>query len=420
MYVCQYTLTYARYLHAAGIVMTRQMPFFVLEMENWAFLPSARQAPIELTFELYDKVLTLKRLYDQYGPKQKSALFKVESWFLTHVRRWLASTHEATPEWVSNAIKQDQYRHINENTLHSSSVVDLFTMFHQAVEFVQNLEWPNGLQECRFNTALSKVIGVALEQYTMEMEDMITLDIYPRVARERDESGNFFDRARHQLIGGRPLSKSTSSLEVPADFFVQTCVKFNNIEAARSKLDRLYQSMDVDEVAQMMREYGSQLTAAEKPEEQNYLYSIKIVRAENLPPSDNNGLSDPYIVLEIENKPITRTKTVYETLNPRWDQVFDIWLTEQTVDVLALVYDEDMIGADEECGGVWFKLSPDYFDDYQTHELVLSFVPQGKLILRISMEGEKDDIQFWFGKAFRALKRAENDVAGMIVDKVST
>ncbi|KAG1471384.1 hypothetical protein G6F56_002153 [Rhizopus delemar] len=406
------------YLHAAGIVMTRQMPFFVLEMENWAFLPSARQAPIELTFELYDKVLTLKRLYDQYGPKQKSALFKVESWFLTHVRRWLASTHEATPEWVSNAIKQDQYRHINENTLHSSSVVDLFTMFHQAVEFVQNLEWPNGLQECRFNTALSKVIGVALEQYTMEMEDMITLDIYPRVARERDESGNFFDRARHQLIGGRPLSKSTSSLEVPADFFVQTCVKFNNIEAARSKLDRLYQSMDVDEVAQMMREYGSQLTAAEKPEEQNYLYSIKIVRAENLPPSDNNGLSDPYIVLEIENKPITRTKTVYETLNPRWDQVFDIWLTEQTVDVLALVYDEDMIGADEECGGVWFKLSPDYFDDYQTHELVLSFVPQGKLILRISMEGEKDDIQFWFGKAFRALKRAENDVAGMIVDKM--
>ncbi|KAG0753444.1 hypothetical protein G6F19_012678 [Rhizopus arrhizus] len=172
-----------------------------------------------------------------------------------------------------------------------------------------------------------------------------------------------------------------------------------------------------------MREYGSQVPAATEKsgnEQQNYLYSIKIVRAENLPPSDNNGLSDPYIVFEIDNKPITRTKTVYETLNPRWDQVFDIWLTEQTVDVLALVYDEDMIGADEECGGVWFKLSPDYFDDYQTHELVLSFVPQGKLILRISMEGEKDDIQFWFGKAFRTLKRAENDVLGLIVDKMGS
>jgi hypothetical protein len=34
------------------------------------------------------------------------------------------------------------------------------------------------------------------------------------------------------------------------------------------------------------------------------------------------------------------------------------------------------------------------------------------------MEGEKDDIQFWFGKAFRTLKRAENDVLSLIVDKV--
>ncbi|CAO3703440.1 unnamed protein product [Rhizopus stolonifer] len=408
-------------LHLPGIVMARQMPFFVLEMENWAFLPEAKQAPIELTFELYDKVLTLKRLYDQYGPKQKSALFKVESWFLTHVRRWMRSTNEATPEWVRNAIKQDEFKPINETTLHSSSVVDLFTMFHQAVEFVQNLEWPNRLQDCKFNTALSKVIGVALEQYTMELEDMITTDIYPRAIREGDPNAGstFFDRARNQLTGGKPQDKMG---DVPTDFLMETCVKVNNIEASRAKLDRLYQNMDVDEIAQEMREYESQLppTVEKSPEKQNYLYSIKIVRAENLPPSDNNGLSDPYIVLEIDNKPITRTKTVYETLNPRWDQVFDIWLTEETVDVLALLYDEDMIGADEECGGVWFKLSPEYFDDYQTHELVLNFVPQGKLVLRISMEGEKDDIQFWFGKAFRTLRRAENDVAGLIVDKMGS
>ncbi|KAG1151513.1 hypothetical protein G6F37_002376 [Rhizopus arrhizus] len=410
-------------LHLPGIIMARQMPFFVLEMENWAFLPEAKQAPIELTFELYDKVLTLKRLYDQYGPKQKSALFKVESWFLTHVRRWMKSTNEATPEWVRNAIKQDEFKPINEATLHSSSVVDLFTMFHQAVEFVQNLEWPNRLQDCRFNTALSKVIGVALEQYTVEMQDMVTSDIYSPAVQEGDPYANstFFDRARNQLTGGRPQSKNNGDL--PADFLPETCVKINNIEASRAKLDRLYQNMDVDEIAEEMREFESMLPATTEksvPEQQNYLYSIKIVRAENLPPSDNNGLSDPYIVLEIDNKPITRTKTVYETLNPRWDQVFDIWLTEQTVDVLALVYDEDMIGADEECGGVWFKLSPEYFDDYQTHELVLNFVPQGKLILRISMEGEKDDIQFWFGKAFRTLKRAENDVAGLIVDKMGS
>lgn len=35
------------------------------------------------------------------------------------------------------------------------------------------------------------------------------------------------------------------------------------------------------------------------------------------------------------------------------------------------------------------------------------------------MEGEKDDIQFYFGRAFRALKRAEKDMTRKIVDTVS-
>lgn len=193
----------------------------------------------------------------------------------------------------------------------------------------------------------------------------------------------------------------------------------NDIEAARGRLDRLYQIMDVDDIADRMREYGTpSSTAAEKTEQTNFMYSIKIVRAENLQPLDANGLSDPYVTLEINKREVARTKTVYKTLNPRWDQTFDIWLNERDVDVLAVVYDEDMIGANQECGSVWFKLSPDYFDDYQTHDIHLTLHPQGKLLLRVSLVGEKDDIQYWFVKSFRTLKRAENDSAALIVDKV--
>jgi len=89
------------------------------------------------------------------------------------------------------------------------------------------------------------------------------------------------------------------------------------------------------------------------------------------------------------------------------------------VEVLALVMDADVLGADKDCGGVWFKLSPKYFADYQTHDIWLNLDTQGRVLLRISMEGEKDDIQFWFGKAFRSLKRTENDMARIIVEKMS-
>lgn len=49
--------------------MARHMPLFTLMIGNWAYSQEAREAPVEVTFELYHKVLSLKRLYDQYGPK---------------------------------------------------------------------------------------------------------------------------------------------------------------------------------------------------------------------------------------------------------------------------------------------------------------------------------------------------------------
>ncbi|KAI9243823.1 hypothetical protein BDA99DRAFT_529801 [Phascolomyces articulosus] len=402
------------HLEVPGIVMARHMPFFALEIENWAYSPEARNAPIDVTFELYHKVLSLKRLYDQYGPRQKTVLFKVESWFLQHVKRRLKATHAATPEWVENAIKQDEFKPINETAVHSSSIVDLFSMFHQSVDFVQNLQWPNETQRCRFLTALSKVFAIALEQYTNTLEHFVLEEISPPQQNENDPSTapSFLDKARY-LTGSHGGTKEEAT---PADFTPELCVMINDIEAARSRLDRLYQIMDVDEIADRMREIGS--PAVEKTEQTNFLYSIRVVRAENLQALDNNGLSDPYVVLEINKKETAKTRTVYKTLNPRWDQTFDVWLNERDVEVLAVVYDEDMIGSNQECGSVWFKLSPDYFDDYLMHDVNLTLHPQGKLHLRVSLVGEKDDIQFWFVKSFRTLKRSENDAAALIVDQM--
>lgn len=116
----------------------------------------------------------------------------------------------------------------------------------------------------------------------------------------------------------------------------------NDIEAARSRLDRLYQMMDVDEIAERMREFGSP-TTPERNDQVNFLYTIRIVRAENLLALDNNGFSDPYVVLEINKEEIARTRTVYKSLTPRWDQTFDICLNEREADVLAIVYDEDVV-----------------------------------------------------------------------------
>ncbi|CCO33126.1 putative protein C11E3,02c [Rhizoctonia solani AG-1 IB] len=43
----------------------------------------------------------------------------------------------------------------------------------------------------------------------------------------------------------------------------------------------------------------------------------------------------------------------------------------------------------------------------------------GRILVRVSMEGEKDDVMFYFGRAFRSLKRTEGEMARVFVNKVS-
>lgn len=40
------------------------------------------------------------------------------------------------------------------------------------------------------------------------------------------------------------------------------------------------------------------------------------------------------------------------------------------------------------------------------------------MLIRVSMEGERDDIEFYFGRAFRNLMRTQRDMTRQITDKV--
>lgn len=53
-------------------------------------------------------ILTVKKLLLIRYHRNKISLFKVESWFLPHVKRWLIKTSASTMEWVDNAVTQDQ------------------------------------------------------------------------------------------------------------------------------------------------------------------------------------------------------------------------------------------------------------------------------------------------------------------------
>lgn len=86
---------------------------------------------------------------------------------------------------------------------------------------------------------------------------------------------------------------------------------------------------------------------------------------------------------------------------------------------MASVRDRTLIGKHDTIGRAYLCLEPRRFGDYLAHDLWLELDTQGRILVRVSMEGEKDDILFYFGRAFRSLKRAEGDMMRIFVDKVS-
>ena len=100
---------------------------------------------------------------------------------------------------------------------------------------------------------------------------------------------------------------------------IQSCVKVNNIEAARVLLDKIYNLIDADRVSEVMQEEESMnpvspTTAAAR--ERN-LFTIKVLLAENLVPPDGRSC-DTFVTLSDEHgSRMAKTRTIYETTDPR-------------------------------------------------------------------------------------------------------
>ena len=182
------------------------------------------------------------------------------------------------------------------------------------------------------------------------------------------------------------------------------------------EFDRLEKKMNPDGCAAVLNKIDEPKKRTKKPN--RYTFTIKVMEAEDLKACDSNGYSDPYVVFGDEyQKRLHKTRIVYRNLNPRWDESFEITV-QGAVNLIATIWDYDTFGDHDYVGRTSIKLDPVHFSDYLPREFWLDLDSQGRLLIRVSMEGERDDIQFHFGKAFRHLKRTERDMVRKITDKV--
>ncbi len=326
--------------------------------------------------------------------------------------------------------------------------MDLFDSLRSPINFLQDLEWTDEYQEARFFTSLAKVksqssffpetilkveqtIIKAIEQYCRSIEDRFMAEMFPRPTDflQPQKQSAWLEKAKQLAAVGEKRVQ-------PFNFQPQSCVKLNNVDAARRLLDNMYAQMQVDKFTEVLEQHGP--PPPDKQEKARFLFSIKICIAEGLVPLDSNPSAklDTFVTLSDEaGNRLAKTRTIYEKLDPRYtsiapfcamnctswlvgDETFDISV-EKPLWLMVSVRDRALVGKHDTVGRAYICLDPRRFGDLLTHDLWHDLDTQGRILLRVSMEGEKDDIQFYFGRAFRSLKRAKGDMVRIFIDKVS-
>lgn len=78
---------------------------------------------------------------------------------------------------------------------------------------------------------------------------------------------------------------------------------------------------------------------------------VRVIEARNIPPMDPNGLSDPYVKLQL-GKQKFKSKVVKKCLNPSWCEEFVFKVDDLKEELLICVLDEDKYFNDDFVGQI--------------------------------------------------------------------
>lgn len=379
------------------------------------------EVPIQDGFDLYKDLSEFRRVHADALPGKPFA-FNVEELLADFVWRWIRTTDTQITGWVENAIKQDKFTVRTENgqqipsedERHSVSVIDIFSSFNQLIDQVSQLNWDDDVGYAKFMTALSKSIGSGISRYCEIVEQMFSKEM-DRLTPEQEVAANQTKQEKWMQLA-KDTWNNKEKIE-PFQFYAESFVKLNDISFALHQWDKLERDINVDACAEVLQRDAPPIAQRQR-KITNYVFTIKLVEAEDLKACDVSGYSDPYVVLTDEyQKRLYKTRIIYQNLNPRWDESVDI-TTQGPLNVFATIWDYDTMGDHDYVGRTSLKLDPSHFGDFLPREYWLDLDSQGRILVRVSMEGERDDIQFYFGKAFRTLKKTERDMTRKVTDKV--
>ncbi|KAI9179444.1 hypothetical protein H9P43_004766 [Blastocladiella emersonii ATCC 22665] len=271
-------------------------------IDEWWLEPRGQQ--IGKVFELHNAVTRLARASREHqveagrlgfdaGLAQadlaQHVLARYQTWFQDAVDDWIQRTSETMAEtWTKRMVAEDQFVAQSPGDLHSTSVIDLFSAFHQEVDAIRSLPWPSFDHEYRAIKRFTRTMCTTLITYSnhlqaqliailLQMEEAAMAATEAAAAAAHDDgdtasiatssssgksspsaserSRSLMNRLRASLVGGNSADKKhkdrtvagkvTRRIRSPVEFTAPMCVRLNNMYQAKKRVDALYHHLSL-------------------------------------------------------------------------------------------------------------------------------------------------------------------------------
>ncbi|PIA13778.1 hypothetical protein COEREDRAFT_11058 [Coemansia reversa NRRL 1564] len=434
----------------SGIVAEVETEYFYTNMSRHLvqFGYNVEDTDIEVTLELCKSISKIEEIHAQYST---SVLEGVDNrrLFRATILAWLANIDREKGKWAENALKQDSAPRELDIGKHSTSVIDLVSCFSQQVTSVQRLQWPDIETKAWFLTEFMKFTDVCFEVYAAVMmkQFLSCLNLPQEDGEPKSPMWNSMWNSRKYKEQSLTLSASTQAAlsmldeSHPMQVTAEACIKINNLMVAQEKLYELHNDLGIRETVDALG--GENRPSITDTSSDKFLLSFKVVRAEGIElfkkkydASTDKG-TRPYVKLavtrQIESEvakrhTFARTRpAIAGATNPRWNESFD-WQVESRNEFLApleaRICTRDgpkHLGFREKTRARAFFALPAQLTTGtdSSVDLVLDLEPSGHLLLQVTIDGERDDVEFYSGRMFRALGRTLSDMQQRIVEQVT-
>ncbi|KAI8324700.1 hypothetical protein GQ54DRAFT_55803 [Martensiomyces pterosporus] len=435
----------------AGILAEVETEFFYNDLSAYVerFGYCSDNSNVEAALDLYDLLRRIEQLHARHSPKKLEGV-DARRLFKEATTLWLDQIDHEKGGWVENALSFDKVLDGPEAGKHSTSAIDLMTCFSQQVSTIRRISWPDVDTKSWFLTHFMRLLGECFEHYAAQMERkfMASLDLPLGSEETQRMSMISMHRSRKYKEQSLSLGAATQAAIERLDqsgasrISNEACIKLNNLTVALDRLHELQDELGIREVAQQLG--GENRPSLKSAATNKFLLSLKVVHAESLEiykkqydiSVDTNAR--PYVKLAMVDqidKQTTKRETFGKTrpaldnaMNPRWNQSFELELEADSAEVVAPIEvrictrdGPKKLGHREKTHARGFIAlsSKMAMGTDGTLDVVLDLEPRGYLLMRITVDGEREDMEFYSGRMFRCLEHTLSDLQQCIVEQVS-